>query len=175
MSLVAGHELKTKIVFVTSQLVYTLATLLPISLLWSSKVAHMWYLIAIFMASAWNGAGYYIEVRDVGGAACHAGNSTPPPVSTRHQVFSVRYHEALDMAIKKHEASHRSRSESAGSTESETNALLDSTLRSHDDEATATEPASAEGQQRGINTPGPLPPVPAHHQQDHKTEEDATE
>ena len=53
---------KTKIIFVTVQLLYTCATLLPATLLWSSFAAHLTYLIAIYTFCVWNGGSYYIEV-----------------------------------------------------------------------------------------------------------------
>lgn len=53
---------KTKIIFVTVQLIYTCATLLPATLLWSSFPAHLAYLLAIYTFCVWNGGSYYIEV-----------------------------------------------------------------------------------------------------------------
>jgi len=53
---------KTKIIFVVSQLVYTIALLLPGKLLHSSYFLHTIWLMYIFATCVWNGAGYYIEV-----------------------------------------------------------------------------------------------------------------
>ena len=52
---------KTKIIFVVSQLVYTIALLLPGKLLHSSYFLHTIWLMYIFATCVWNGAGYYIE------------------------------------------------------------------------------------------------------------------
>ena len=62
-----GEELdpdsvKTKIVFATLQLIYTLVTILPTPFLYSSYRLSCCYLVFIFGWGTWNGASYYIEV-----------------------------------------------------------------------------------------------------------------
>ena len=53
---------KTKLVFVTVQLLYTLATLLPVTIFWASFPLHLGYLLTIYTFCVWNGGSYYIEV-----------------------------------------------------------------------------------------------------------------
>jgi len=53
---------KTKLVFMSVQLLYTAVTILPATLLWSSRRLHLLYLAAILAVCVWNGAAYYIEV-----------------------------------------------------------------------------------------------------------------
>jgi len=53
---------KTKLVFVSVQLLYTGATLLLAAALWGSYYAHLAYLLAILACCIWNGGSYYIEV-----------------------------------------------------------------------------------------------------------------
>jgi len=53
---------KTKIIFVVSQLVYTLLVLLPVKLFHASYIAHSLWLTYLFSLTVWNGGSYYIEV-----------------------------------------------------------------------------------------------------------------
>jgi len=54
--------LKTKIVFVVSQLVYTVVTILPTPFLYRSYYLSLAYFLFVFGWGTWNGASYYIEV-----------------------------------------------------------------------------------------------------------------
>ncbi|EGD73815.1 hypothetical protein PTSG_05509 [Salpingoeca rosetta] len=53
---------KTKWIFITSQLAYTLISMLPTALFFRSYSAHSFFLILAWSICAWNGAGYYISV-----------------------------------------------------------------------------------------------------------------
>ena len=53
---------KTKMIFISVQLLYTAVTMLPVTWLWSSCYLHVWYLLIILLVCVWNGASYYIEV-----------------------------------------------------------------------------------------------------------------
>lgn len=53
---------KTKIIFVVSQLVYTIFTLIPPYLIFLNYSVSVIYLITIFSWATWNGASYYVEV-----------------------------------------------------------------------------------------------------------------
>ena len=53
---------KTKLIFVSVQLLYTVATLLLAYGLWGSFNLHLAYLLAILACCIWNGGSYYIEV-----------------------------------------------------------------------------------------------------------------
>ena len=53
---------KTKLIFMSVQLLYTAVTLLPVPLLWSSYHLHLAYLAVIYSICIWNGGSYYIEV-----------------------------------------------------------------------------------------------------------------
>lgn len=55
-------ELKTLLVFMSSQFVYTLITMLPAFLLYNAYYLHMAVISFIFTCSVYNGASYYIEV-----------------------------------------------------------------------------------------------------------------
>lgn len=57
-----ASDFRTKIVFVLTQLMYTLITLIPPYLIFKSYIACLTYLITLFVWSTWNGASYYIEV-----------------------------------------------------------------------------------------------------------------
>lgn len=57
-----SESVKTKLIFVSVQLLYTAATLVPACLLWNSMRAHAVYLISISALCVWNGGSYYIEV-----------------------------------------------------------------------------------------------------------------
>jgi hypothetical protein len=57
-----SRENKTKIVFISTQFLYTVITFLPTPLLYRSPTLHVFYLIFIFTAAAFYGAGFYIEV-----------------------------------------------------------------------------------------------------------------
>ena len=52
----------TKFTFWAAQLVYTVMTLAPVSLMWYSRLFHGGYLILMYTAAIYNGASYYIEV-----------------------------------------------------------------------------------------------------------------
>jgi len=53
---------KTKITFATTQLVYTLVTIIPTPFLYSSYRLSCIYLVLLYGFGTWNGASYYIEV-----------------------------------------------------------------------------------------------------------------
>ena len=51
-----------KVVFVCSQMIYTILTILHTNLLYTSYIISCIYIIFIFGIGVWNGASYYIEV-----------------------------------------------------------------------------------------------------------------
>jgi len=53
---------KTKIIFVVSQLVYTIVVLLPVTLFHRYYVVHACWLCFLYVMLVWNGASFYIEV-----------------------------------------------------------------------------------------------------------------
>lgn len=53
---------KSKLIFMAAQLLYTCVTLLPTKLMYDHWQAHAGFVIAIAIAAAWNGSGFYIEV-----------------------------------------------------------------------------------------------------------------
>lgn len=53
---------KTKIVFMGSQFVYTFVTFLITPILYRSHIAHLGYIILIFISSVYNGASFYIDI-----------------------------------------------------------------------------------------------------------------
>eukprot|EP01034_Spumella_vulgaris_P030298 gene30298-37490_t len=55
-------SMKTKMVFVFSQLLVTVAAFLPTPLFYYSSVCHMLFIIFIFTVTIFNGASFYIEV-----------------------------------------------------------------------------------------------------------------
>ena len=55
-------SLKTKFVFVSLQLVYTVVTFLPIPLCYVSKRFHTALMLLVFLSCIWNGACYYIDI-----------------------------------------------------------------------------------------------------------------
>ena len=57
-----SRTVKTKVVFMASQFVYTLITFLPTLFLYWSHTLHLSYIIFIFSTAVYYGAGYYIEV-----------------------------------------------------------------------------------------------------------------
>ncbi|ETW02983.1 hypothetical protein H310_05423 [Aphanomyces invadans] len=57
-----ARSIKTKLIFVTGQLVYTSMTFVPTPLLFTSHPLHSLYIQLIFVAAVHNGASYYIEV-----------------------------------------------------------------------------------------------------------------
>lgn len=57
-----SRTVKTKVVFMSSQFVYTLITFLHTPLLYWSHTLHLSYIIFIFATAVYYGAGYYIEV-----------------------------------------------------------------------------------------------------------------
>jgi hypothetical protein len=58
----APKSMKTKGVFVTSQLVFTLISFIPTYWAWNSSSFHLTYICAIFTTSIYYGASYYVEV-----------------------------------------------------------------------------------------------------------------
>eukprot|EP00039_Didymoeca_costata_P011932 m.170028 g.170028 ORF g.170028 m.170028 type:complete len:481 (+) comp15334_c1_seq5:349-1791(+) len=56
------RTVKTRVIFMTSQLAYTLLCLLPMPLLFRNQAAHGISLAIVYISSIWNGAGFYIEV-----------------------------------------------------------------------------------------------------------------
>jgi hypothetical protein len=56
------NSLKTKFVFVTLQLLYTVVTFLPIPLCYESKTTHTVLMLLAFLSCIWNGAEYYIDI-----------------------------------------------------------------------------------------------------------------
>eukprot|EP01061_Rhynchopus_euleeides_P012038 TRINITY_DN21642_c0_g1_i1.p1 TRINITY_DN21642_c0_g1~~TRINITY_DN21642_c0_g1_i1.p1 ORF type:complete len:505 (+),score=129.42 TRINITY_DN21642_c0_g1_i1:57-1571(+) len=79
------YALKTKLVMVMGQLIFTLVTLLPAWLCYSSYTAHMMHAMLVMWFSVWNGATYYFEVfagryahaRDGGSGKSKSDNPTP--------------------------------------------------------------------------------------------------
>ena len=57
-----ASSLKTKFVFVTLQLAYTVVTFLPIPLCYRNKTAHTALMCLAFLSCIWNGAEYYIDI-----------------------------------------------------------------------------------------------------------------
>ena len=57
-----ASSLKTKFVFVTLQLLYTVVTFLPIPLCYRSKTTHTALMLLAFLSCIWNGAEYYIDI-----------------------------------------------------------------------------------------------------------------
>lgn len=57
-----ASSLKTKFVFVSLQLIYTVVTFLPIPLCYVSKVFHTTLMLLAFLSCIWNGAEYYIDI-----------------------------------------------------------------------------------------------------------------
>eukprot|EP00638_Chattonella_subsalsa_P021193 CAMPEP_0117867954 /NCGR_PEP_ID=MMETSP0950-20121206/8335_1 /TAXON_ID=44440 /ORGANISM="Chattonella subsalsa, Strain CCMP2191" /LENGTH=190 /DNA_ID=CAMNT_0005719715 /DNA_START=337 /DNA_END=910 /DNA_ORIENTATION=- len=53
---------KTKVIFMASQLVYTLVTFTPCIFIYNSFMMHTMYGLLISMWAVWNGAVYYIDV-----------------------------------------------------------------------------------------------------------------
>lgn len=53
---------KTKLVFISSQLMYTIVTFLPVPLFFYWRRAHIMFILFIFATSVYYGAGYYFEV-----------------------------------------------------------------------------------------------------------------
>ena len=56
------NSLKTKFVFVSLQLVYTMVTFLPIPMCYASKAVHTTVMLLVFLSCIWNGAEYYIDI-----------------------------------------------------------------------------------------------------------------
>ena len=57
-----ASSLKTKFVFVSLQLLYTVVTFLPIPLCYRYKAAHTAAMLSAFASCIWNGAEYYIDI-----------------------------------------------------------------------------------------------------------------
>lgn len=55
-------KLKTKAIFMSTQLLFTVATMLAAVALYTHYVAHAVFLLAIFGCAVWNGSNFYIEV-----------------------------------------------------------------------------------------------------------------
>ena len=56
------NSLKTKFVFVSLQLVYTMVTFLPIPMCYASKAVHTTVMLLVFLSCIWNEAEYYIDI-----------------------------------------------------------------------------------------------------------------
>ena len=54
------NRMKTKLIMVVAQLVYTLATLVPVPILWVSYTASTIYLGAIYLYVVWRGSSVYM-------------------------------------------------------------------------------------------------------------------
>lgn len=57
-----AQSLKTKLIFMASQLVFTFVTILPSPLLYHSFFLHTCFICFVFFVSTYNGANYYFEV-----------------------------------------------------------------------------------------------------------------
>mmetsp|Transcript_28109 Transcript_28109/g.26965 ORF Transcript_28109/g.26965 Transcript_28109/m.26965 type:complete len:369 (+) Transcript_28109:227-1333(+) len=57
-----ASSMKTKLVFISSQFIYTVFTFLPTLLLYNSQLCHIAYLLLIFTMFTFNGASFYVEV-----------------------------------------------------------------------------------------------------------------
>jgi hypothetical protein len=55
-------SIKTKIIFMFTQFVYTIVTFIPAPFLYESKTAHLIYIAFVFWISTYFGAQYYIEI-----------------------------------------------------------------------------------------------------------------
>jgi hypothetical protein len=55
-------EFKTKLVFMTSQFIYSVLTFLPSALMYQSYMIHVTIIIIIFVVAVFNGASYYIDI-----------------------------------------------------------------------------------------------------------------
>ncbi|RYG98730.1 DUF2838 domain-containing protein [archaeon] len=55
-------SMKTKLVFVSSQLVFTMVSFIPSYIVYHSRMGHLLYIGLIFTISVFNGASFYIEV-----------------------------------------------------------------------------------------------------------------
>ena len=64
---IAEGTWKARFAFMTSQLIFTIATLIPAIFCFQYYWVNVFVLVLIFSVSVWNGAGYYIEVRPKGG------------------------------------------------------------------------------------------------------------
>ena len=71
---------KTRVVFMVSQFGYTLFAMLPTIFMFHNQTVHALVLLATYVISIWNGAGFYIEV------------------------FSAQYLKQFEIALKKDEA-----------------------------------------------------------------------
>jgi len=60
-----SRQTKTKVIFMASQFIFTLFTLLPVPLFYHSQVLHAIFIIAVLVTSIFRGGGYYIEVFSV--------------------------------------------------------------------------------------------------------------
>ena len=56
-----AETLKTKLIMVSAQLVYTVVTLLPVQLLYTNYVASVSYMVAIYGWCVFQGASQYLE------------------------------------------------------------------------------------------------------------------
>ena len=57
-----SNSYKTKFIFISTQFVYTLLTFAPLCLLFMSETANLLFIILIFTASVFYGAGYYVHM-----------------------------------------------------------------------------------------------------------------
>ena len=59
---VNSEQTKTKIIFLITQLIYTIISLLPAAFVYRNYYVSCLYLAFSFLIGTWNGASYYIEV-----------------------------------------------------------------------------------------------------------------
>ncbi|KNC51283.1 uncharacterized protein AMSG_07288 [Thecamonas trahens ATCC 50062] len=57
-----ASTVKTKVIFMATQFVYTVITILPIPIIYSSVHLHIALLVALLGVSLWNGANFYFDV-----------------------------------------------------------------------------------------------------------------
>ena len=57
-----SNKIKTKLIFMGAQFIYSVVTFIPTVILYNSQICHALFIIFIFIASAFNGASFYIEV-----------------------------------------------------------------------------------------------------------------
>lgn len=57
-----ASSMKTKLIFIISQFIYSVVTFIPTILLYNSQYCHIVYLLLIFTTFTFNGASFYVEV-----------------------------------------------------------------------------------------------------------------
>ena len=55
-------HIKTKLIFVATQLIYTMLLVLPSFVVYRNYYLSCFWLVAVFLKGTWNGASYYIEI-----------------------------------------------------------------------------------------------------------------